>query len=148
MHRFLGWPKFSHFHFFSTMSKTSFASDPLASVGSHRLEALPLLDSIEDKGLPTALDALLDPDPLSEFFDTAHLLPPKPEKADSSTISASGRPEYKAMMKRNFGGRGQMSALIYRALDFYFEKSGAKVLPDGKIVSAVQSTLVLGDVVV
>lgn len=109
------------------------------------VEVIPdtLGEAPEFSGPSKALLDLLDPDPLSDFFDTAHLLPPKPEKADSSTISASGRPEYKAMMKRNFGGRGQMSALIYRALDFYFDKSGAKVLPDGRIVSAVQSTIAL-----
>jgi len=89
-------------------------------------------------GEPTdAQAALFTPDPLGDFVTNfkASALPPKAGKGESTTISASGEAKWRKCMDKNFKGRGEMSALLYRALEFYFDKSGAEVADDGRILS-------------
>lgn len=81
--------------------------------------------------------ALFTPDPLGDFAAKfkASALPPKADKGESTTISASGDAKWRKCMDKNFKGRGEMSALLYRCLEFYFDASGAIVEPDGTIKS-------------
>lgn len=103
----------------------------------------PLLTSFETVGLDPnvsvsdAQAALFQPDPLGDFVTNfkASALPPKPDKGESTTISASGDTKWRKCMAKNFGGRGEMSKLIYRALEYYFDASGAIVENDGTIKS-------------
>jgi len=81
--------------------------------------------------------ALFTPDPLGDFVANfkAEALPPKVGKGEFTTISASGDAKWRKCMDKNFSGRGEMSRLLYRALEYYFDASGAIVEADGTIKS-------------
>jgi len=84
-----------------------------------------------------ARGVLFTPDPLGDFVANfkAQALPPKVGKGESTTISASGDAKWRKCMDKNFSGRGEMSRLLYRALEYYFDASGAIVEADGTIKS-------------
>jgi len=110
--------------------------------GSDSAQVIPsVLDDASDfvttREISDARAALFSPDPLGDFVTNfkAQALPAKADKGESTTISASGDAKWRKCMAKNFKGRGEMSALLYRALEFYFDASGATVEPDGTIKS-------------
>jgi len=114
------------------MKRTTFNPDFTASDESFDVEG-----NIISRQLSDHHAALFTPDPLGDFVTNfkASALPLKAGKGESTTISASGDPKWRKCMDKNFKGRGEMSALLYRALEFYFDASGAILEPDGTIKS-------------